>query len=186
MNLADWDQRYRAGEHTSEAPAPLLVEIAGRLAPGEALDLACGAGRNALYLAARGWKVTAVDGSPVAVELTRERAERSGVELKTSIADLDRAEFTIRPQSFDLICDCYYMQRDLFLKMKAGLRPGGIIVSIVHITGSDQPEAAERRAAPGELRRFFDGWKILAYREGEPDESGHKYPVAEIAAQRPE
>ena len=186
MNLADWDQRFRSGEHTFETPAPLVAKIVASLPPGDALDLACGAGRNALYLAERGWRVIAVDGSPVAVEMTRERAARRGLKIETRIADLDRREFSIEPESFDLICDSYYMQRDLFPMMQAGVRHGGIVISIVHLADADRPHGTERRAYPGELRKVFEGWKVLDYREGEPDESGHKYPVAEIAAQKPE
>ena len=102
------------------------------------------------------------------------------------LADLERGEFTIEAGAFDLICDAYFMQRDLFPAMKAGVRPGGIVVSIVHLADADHPQGTERFAYAGELREFFKGWKVLEYREGDPDESGHKYPVAEIAAQRPQ
>ena len=185
MNLSDWDERYRLSEQAWE-PAPLLVRISDRLARGNALDLACGAGRNALYLAERGWRVSAVDGSRVAVELTQERAARRGLTIDVRMADLERGEFTIEPGAFDLICDTYYMQRDLFPSMKGGVRPGGIVVAIVHLADADHPQGTDHFAYPGELRQFFEGWRVLEYREGDPDESGHKYPVAEIAAQGPE
>lgn len=186
MNLSDWDERYRSGEHAFETPPPLVVRIAEKLPPGQALDLACGAGRNALYLAERGWRVTAVDGSKVAIELTRHRSAQRRLTVDARIADLEQGEFAIEPGAFDLICDCYYMQRDLFPGMKAGVRSGGVVISIVHLADADHPQGTERFAYPGELRAFFEGWKVLDYREGPPDESGHKHPVAEIAAQQPE
>src|SRR5258708_7745298 len=67
MEIHEWDKRYRLREHAASdlesPPTPLLIETAKILAPGRALDLACGAGRNALWLAEHGWDVIAVDGS---------------------------------------------------------------------------------------------------------------------------
>ena len=71
--MADWDERYRRGEHATPEPHTLLVRAMETLAPGRALDLACGAGRHALFLAERGWEVIAVDASRVAIE-TNSRA----------------------------------------------------------------------------------------------------------------
>jgi SAM-dependent methyltransferase len=65
-----WDERYRIGDYPT-APSDIVVEIASQLPPGRALDLACGAGRNALWLAARGWKVIAIDTSLEALHLLR-------------------------------------------------------------------------------------------------------------------
>jgi tellurite methyltransferase len=185
LNLREWDERYRSGEQAFDTPTPLVVKVAEMLQPGYALDLACGAGRNALYLAGRGWRVTAVDGSAAALELMRERAARLGVPVQASEADLDSQEFAISPEAYDLICDCYYLRRDLFPKMKAGVRPGGVVISIVHLADADQPRGTARRAYPAELPGFFEGWKVLDYREGAPSESCHQRAVAEIAAQKP-
>lgn len=67
MEIRAWEKRYRSkerpAEHFEAAPAPLLIETAEKLRPGRALDLACGTGRNALWLAELGWRVTAVDGA---------------------------------------------------------------------------------------------------------------------------
>ena len=93
MSIEKWDERYRAGRQLSEAPSPLVQRFVADLAPGTALDLACGPGRNALYLAERGWRVTAVDGSPIAIAKLRER--NSGIDAR--IADLERGEFRIQP-----------------------------------------------------------------------------------------
>src|SRR6202049_3500043 len=101
MDLHDWNKRYRQRERPAEdldaAPTPLLVETASALAPGKtprkALDLACGAGRNALWLAEHGWSVTAVDGSPAAIEILGRRAFDRGVILNMRIADLEKSEY---------------------------------------------------------------------------------------------
>lgn len=179
MDLAAWEQRYRAQEETSEpSPNPLLIEAASSLPPGRALDLACGAGRNALWLAQHGWSVTAVDGSPTAIRLLRERA--AGLRIETQIADLEKGEFTIEPARYDLIAICYYLQRDLFEPAKQGLLPGGIIVAIALLTEPGKDNSF--RVEPGELSSYFDGWEILHYREGR-DPSQHN--AAEIVARKP-
>src|SRR2546422_4647992 len=59
--VTNWDERYRQGEHTNDQPHPLITRFASKLAPGRALDLASGPGRHAIWLAERGWQVTAVE-----------------------------------------------------------------------------------------------------------------------------
>jgi tellurite methyltransferase len=183
LSLEQWNERYRAGEQLFDAPVPLVVQFASS-AGGRALDLACGSGRNALYLAELGWEVTAVDGSPVAVDVLRSRAAQRGLKVDVRVADLERGEFEISPDTYDLILDSYYLQRDLFPRMQAGVRTSGMIISIVHLADSDQPVGTPKRAYPGELRKYFEGWTILHYREGQPEESCHQRAVAEIVAIR--
>ncbi len=179
--IEEWNQRYRAGEQVFETPAPLVVQFAGGLAPGSALDLASGPGRNAIYLAERGWRVIAVDGSSIAIELLR--ANNPSIDAR--VVDLEAGEFTVPPGAFDLVLSCYYLQRSLIPLIKSALRPGGLLIMIVHLAGADQPQGTPTRAYPGELRAFFPDWAVLHYREGEPAESGHRHAVAELVAQKP-
>jgi tellurite methyltransferase len=185
MDLARWDEKYRSGERGAEdSPTILLVEVAEKLAPGTAIDLACGTGRNALYLAERGWAVTAVDGSEKAIEVVQMRSAVGGLNVHTKVADLTAPSFTMPPEAFDLILIAYYLQRDLFAKVKAAVRPGGVVVAIAHTPEPDE-KWSEKRAAPGELRRFFDGWEYLWDYEGPSRDPAHRRPVAEIAARHP-
>ena len=179
--VEEWDQRYRAGEQVFGTPAPLVVEFTTQLAPGSALDLACGPGRNALYLARHGWRVTAVDGSATAIELLR----GSNPSIDTHRADLEAGEFQVEPEAYDLVLSCRYLQRSLIPAMKSGLRGGGLLIMIVLLADAEQPRGAPTRVYPGELRAFFEGWTILHYREGEPGEPGHGRGVAELVAQKP-
>ena len=179
--IQQWNDRYRAGEQVFETPSPLVVQFAQGLTPGEALDLACGPGRNSLYLAKHGWSVTAVDGSSIAIELLR----ASNPSIDARVADLEGDAFAIAPETYDLVLCCYYLQRSLIPRIKAGLRPGGLLIMIVHLADADQPQGTLTRASPDELRAFFGGWRILHYREGEPGESGHRHAVAELVAQKP-
>lgn len=184
VDIRGWEQMYRAGERGAEEhPTRLLVEIVPDLTPGNAADLACGTGRNALFLAEAGWNVTAIDGSETAIQKLSERAAARQLTIKTEIADLTSSDFRLPDQHFDLIVIAYYLQRDLFAKIKPALRPDGFVLAIVHT-----PERAEaltnKRAAPGELRTFFEDWDILHYYEGPSRDPAHKRPVAEIVARR--
>ena len=188
MEIQGWDERYKSGERHAEdldaAPTPLLVETAEKLPPGNALDLACGSGRNALWLAERGWSVTAVDGSPVAIEILRSRASERGVTVNARVADLEKSEYQIEPSRWDLIAIWYYLQRDLFEPVKQGVAAGGILISIVHITEPGE-EPTAHRLKPDELKRYFQGWEIFHYREGKPNDTAHQRSVAEIVACKP-
>ena len=152
-------------------PSPLLVEIAGLLPPGRALDLACGTGRHTLHLARIGWQVTAVDVEPDNIRQLRAAAEPN-LAIDARVADLEKHEFTIEPNAYDLICDFYYLQRDLFPQIREGVRPGGAVAASILLTGRFALES-------GELRTLFAGWKILYY-----SESPTPRPTARIIARR--
>ena len=174
----DWEQYYVQAPDVEAAPSPLVVEVAEATRPGRALDLACGSGRNALYLARLGWEVVAVDASPSAVRIVRERAAACAARIDARVADLETSEFQIEPGGYDLICDCLYLQRDLFPKIREGVRPGGVFAGEILLRDS-QPRRFVLE--PGELRREFEGWKILYYSEAG---AGHSRPSASILARR--
>lgn len=185
--MVDWDERYSRGEQVILEPTPLLVRVADELKPGRALDLACGTGRHAIFLAERGWHVTAVDSSSIGIEIAETIAKLRKVEVDWRIADLERNEFEIEAEGYDLICDFYYLQRDLFAQIRAGVRRGGMIVAAIH-TVDDAPDAKPMNPAfllqPGELRAEFRGWEIMHDYEGEPNEDRHKRRTAEIVARK--
>lgn len=184
MEIAGWDERYRArkNDELQTAPTPLLVKTADQLEPGTALDLACGAGRNSIWLARHGWKVTAVDGSREAIELLS--ARKGGLEIDARVADLEQHEFRIAPGAWDLIAICFYLQRDLIEPAKQGLKPGGVLVIMVHITEAGE-EPTKSRLRPGELIGYFDGWEILHSHEGRAGDTAHHRRTSEIVARRP-
>jgi tellurite methyltransferase len=173
----DWDQHYSDPAHLDLTPAPLLVQVADLLPPGRALDIACGTGRNALHLAGLGWKVTAVDRSAVAIRLLKERA--SGLDLDARVADLEAGEFAIPPATFDLVCDFFYLQRDLFPALRDAVKIGGAFAGAIHLAGATSHRFV---VEPSELRAIFADWKILYYSES--PEPGHARPSARIIARR--
>jgi tellurite methyltransferase len=173
----DWDQHYSDPAHLDLTPAPLLVQVADLLPPGRALDVACGTGRNALHLARLGWNVTAVDRSAVAIRLLKGRAV--GLDLDARVADLEAGGFEIPPDTFDLVCDFFYLQRDLFPALREGVRIGGAFAGAIHLAGATSHSFV---VEPGELRAIFADWKILYYSES--PEPGHARPSARIIARR--
>lgn len=180
----NWDERYRRGEHGNDEPHPLVVRAASLSAPGRALDVACGTGRHALLLAECGWQVTAVDGSPVALELLQARAKERGVIVDSVVADLERGEFAIESQAYDLIVLTCYLQRNLFPALRAGVKPGGLIVAVIAMLDDDphvKPMNPAFLLAPGELRAQFSDWDVV--HEVESKRAG-KRAMAEIIARR--
>jgi SAM-dependent methyltransferase len=187
--MADWDERYTRGEHIIKEPLPLLARAVETLTPGRALDLACGPGRHAIFLAERGWKVTAVDGSRVGIELLKKNARARGVEVDARVADLERNGFKIEREAYDLIGVFYYLQRNLFAQIREGVHAGGVVIAAIHMV-DDSPEAhpvnEDYLLQPGELRAEFRGWQIMHDYEGPSTEGGHRRRTAEIVARKNE
>ena len=186
--MADWDDRYRRGEHATLQPNGLLVRVVKNLKPGRALDIACGAGRHTVFLAKRGWQVTAVDSSRVGIEILDKRAAEFGLTVDTRVADLELGEFQIERDVYDLVCDFYYLQRDLFSVLRAGLRVGGTFVGAIHMLDESpdiKPMNPDFLLSTGELRQFFRGWAIEHYHEtaeNDTDVGDHTRRSAEIIA----
>lgn len=184
--MESWDERYAKGKYSSAEPHKLLIGLVEKLKPGKVLDLACGTGRHAIFLAEKGWDVTAVDNSRAGIEIARQRAAEKDVAVDFRAADLEKEEFAIEKNAFDLICDFYYLQLDLFPKMKGGVKIGGIIVSTIHIFGEGE-EAGNFLLKEGELRGFFRDFEILHYHETtltDKDAGEHHRRTAEIIAAR--
>jgi len=99
-------------------------------------------------------------------------------------SDLQIPNLRLETRAFDLVAICYYLQRSLFAPAKEAVKPGGVLLAIVHTTEGDE-KPTESRLCPGELRLYFQGWEIQHYYEGKPADPAHKRAVAEIVAQRP-
>ncbi len=186
--LKRWDEKFARGEelHGLAPSAPLPAAIGG-IAPGLALDLASGAGRHALFLAERGWRVEALEGSRAGVERMLSEAARRNVAgpIEARICDLEGPGFTLEPERYDLVCDFYFLHRPLFEQIRRAVRPGGLFVAAIHVEDADAPHRF--LLAPGELRALVEswGWDVLHGREGSSTESGHHHATAEIVARRP-
>jgi SAM-dependent methyltransferase len=131
------------------SPAVELTAALDGGSGGDALDLACGAGRHSIWLRDRGWRVTAVDQVAPAIDgVTRVQA------------DLERGEFRIAPNAWDLIVCWLYWQENLLRPIAAGVRPGGMVALAGKTTGRFATSLAN-------YRRAFTGWEEIG--SGESD-----------------
>lgn len=120
--------------------------------------------------------------------MLQQGAREAGVVIDARVADLELGEFQIEPDAYDLICVLYYLQRDLFPKIRAGVRPGGTVVAAIHLNdekSTARPTNQSFLLEPGELREFFRDWDLVYYHEGASDETGHHHDTAYLISRRP-
>lgn len=182
LNLS-WDERYR-NRPASTDPSAFLIECTRfRPSTGAALDLACGGGRNSVFLAQRGLRVTGVDLSREALQQGRELARKGNVHVDWVQADL--IEFPIASAAFDLVIVFYYRNPNLYSRLREALRPGGILVyqtfTLDQLQFEVGPKNPDHLLRPGELRKPFSHWELIFYRESHL-ESG----LASLVARRAE
>jgi len=185
-----WDARYRDGAYERRThPTALLATWLPQLPRGRALDVACGAGRNALFLAESGYEVTALDISRVGLDRGRRAAAERGLTVDWLCADLDGdLEGALPAGRFDLIVWVRYVHRTLMPHLIARLAVGGSIVCEQHLATDEPvagPTSAEFRLAPGELRRSAAGLAVAHSYEGlvvDPD--GRSVALAQLVGSR--
>lgn len=149
-------------------PAQFLVENAELLPKGRALDLAMGAGQNAIYLAQIGFEVEGVDISSETVSRAIEAAKVTGVTIKVQVADLE-ADYRIEKEAYELIICFNYLQRSLIPQIKDGLRRGGMLVYETFIDEQarfGRPKNPDHLLKRNELLDMFRDFRCLRYREG--------------------
>lgn len=184
MSIKDkekWNKKYRDPEHTpSTEPVEWLTEQSAYLASsGRALDLAMGEGRNAIFVAQRGYDALGVDVSEAGVQKARDLAEAKQTTITAVCADLD--DYRIEKNAFDLILCFYFLDRRLFPEIREGLRPGGLIYFETFNAGHLKYTSFKKEWVLGdhELIREFMGFKILKYREVDRDEKSYSSLVAQ-------
>jgi 2-polyprenyl-3-methyl-5-hydroxy-6-metoxy-1,4-benzoquinol methylase len=154
------------------------MSIITSLVPGRrALDIACGEGRNSIYLAKRGFQVVGMDISEAGLEKGRKWMKREGVQIDFRLVNLETFEFT---EQYDLIINCNFLLRNLIPKSVAALSPGGIIVFDTLLDSPYVPTTHKKEflLQPGELVRIFQEFpgEILA-----PEERLHdQMPMAKL------
>ncbi len=183
-----WNDRWRKKAVTANFIAdPWLQKIRPLLHRGKAIDIACGMGRNAVFLAEQGFAVTAVDVSEVALSLLDDEAQRRGLTIETLQLDLETAA-QLPAGPFDLLLNFFYLHRPLLPQELARVRPGGVIVMRTFSrAGSDRygPIDPDISLRAGELLEIFADWEILLHEEGiEPSAKGGS--LAGIVARRPD
>jgi 2-polyprenyl-3-methyl-5-hydroxy-6-metoxy-1,4-benzoquinol methylase len=162
----DWNRRHgESGQLFGVDPNRFLVAEVDGLAPGRALDLACGAGRNAVWLAEQGWQVTGVDFSDVAIDNARRVAGDRGVAVEWLVADL--GEWEPAAHAFDLVVVLYLHlpaeERGPIMRRAAAALAGGGTILVV---GHHSANIAEGTGGPQDARVLFTAEDIAADLEG--------------------
>ena len=212
-----WDDRYRGGAYATRThPSALLAEWLPKLeidrTPPRAADIACGAGRNALYLGELGWQVDAIDISQVALERLAAAAAATAAATVTVTtagtaaaaamqrgpitclrADLDEPSslpsILCVPRRYDLILIVRYTNLPLIESLQPAIETGGYLIVEEHLeTTADVigPRSPQFRVAPGALREAAAGLDVIEYREGiVEDPDGRRAALAQLIARKP-
>lgn len=192
-----WDKKYRDKSHASLQPDPFLVsaysEFLTGQPTGEALDVAGGAGRHALWLAQRGWRVKLVDLSETGITRAkanaRTRLEHGGRAASISSELIEVQQMDLRgvqdlgQERYDLVLVFLYLQRELFPAIRAALKPGGFLIYKTYTTEQlnlpGGPHNPDYLLLPGELQQAFQSMRVLHYREDVASSA-----TAELVAQK--
>jgi len=169
VNREHWDERYGTEELIWKAePNRFLVEELDALPPGRALDLACGEGRNAVWLASKGWRVTGADFSRAGLAKAQRLATDRGVEVTWVEADV--VEWRPPTASFDLVVVMYLhllaeQRRQALAHAAAALAPGGVLLVVGHDTanlleGTGGPQDPAVLFGPEEIVEDLSGLQI--------------------------
>lgn len=185
---ASWEERYRIAPALWSGRAnPQLVAEAADLPPGRALDAGSGEGGDALWLAGRGWQVTAADFSTVALARAAAAAEQLGVEVEWVHADLTR--WTPPAGAFDLVSAQYFhlppADRDpVFARLAAAVAPGGSLLVVGHVASELHTGVPEMFFTAQQVAATLDPdvWDVVVCEDRARTASGpagHELPVAD-------
>lgn len=173
FTAAEWDARYStaADRMWSGNPNPVLVDETAALTPGTALDVGCGEGADALWLAARGWKVTGIDISSVALERAAKQGELQGLHVDWRQVDLLEAALPAGP--YDLVSAQFMhlpsaLRRKLYARLAEAVAAGGTLLLVGHHpsdvhTSAARPDLPDMFFTAEELAADLDpaAWEIL-------------------------
>ena len=162
-----YDELYRSAPAVwSGRPNRQLVVEAGDLSPGTALDAGCGEGGDALWLAERGWRVTAVDFSPVALERAAAAARARGLDERVEWVHADLDSWTPPARRFDLVTAHYLHatwsdRPGMFQRLAASVAPGGTLLVVGHLLGEAWGHGQHHAHDPGALYTAEDVAAVL-------------------------
>jgi len=163
----DWEKEYSAKSlKDTPLPARLLKNHINLLTGGQALDIASGTGQNAVFLSSHGYEVIAVDKSPSAAILANQYSLEKGAEINTVTEDI--LTFKIEENSFDLIADFYFLEREIITNIKKGLKKKGLVFFETYTTDQqnlDGPHNPDFLLNTNELISFFTDFFIIYYHE---------------------
>jgi rhodanese-related sulfurtransferase len=154
--------------HQLIAPTPWLVESFHYLPKGIALDIAMGNGRNAIFLATRGFDVDGVDVDPDVVALARQTARRLAAPIRAIVGNVEDGTYILPMEAYDVIVVFNFLHRPLFRDIQDGLRPGGVVVYQTYFEDQvrfGKPTNPAHLLKRGELAQAFSSFEILRHHE---------------------
>lgn len=177
-----WNQRYAEDSYHKNNPVTLVEDWLPRLPVGRALDVACGAGRNSIFLAQAGYRVDAIDISPEGLNQARQKAENQGLNINWIEQDLDQPyQFDT---DYDLIIVMWYVDLELITRLCDCLAPGGYLLCEEHLITDQEvigPTSLDYRVASGDLREAVSGLDVLLYEESiEMNSEGERVASARV------
>jgi SAM-dependent methyltransferase len=162
-----WDLRYEEADPAAAGPCAVMEEYAHLLpARGSALDLACGLGGNAVFLARRGLDTTGWDLSPVAIAKLGDHAKTQGLSVCAELRDVQ--SLPPEPDRFDVIVVSHFLERELAPALVRALRPDGLLFYQTwtrEAVDDRGPQNPAFRLAPNELLTLFRDLRVIVYRE---------------------
>ncbi len=165
-----------------QEPAKLLKDFLPLLPIGKALDVAMGKGRNSIFLASHGFEVTGLERDEESIKICKDEAYKTGVQIDARCVDLEDLEsYKIEEYSYDVLICFYYLQRNLFPRIKDALKPQGIIIYETFLIDqhikTGHPKRKEYCFEHNELLKLFTelgDFRILYYHEGQDSKGIYK------------
>ncbi|MBI5191971.1 MAG: class I SAM-dependent methyltransferase [Nitrospirae bacterium] len=162
-----------------QEPAKLLKDFLPILPMGKALDVAMGKGRNTIFLASHGFEVTGLERDEESIKICKDDAKTAGVQIDARCVDLEDLEsYKIEKSAYDLVICFYYLQRNLFSRIKDALKPQGMIIYETFLIDqhikTGHPRRREYCFEHNELLRLFPDFRILYYHEGQDSKGTYK------------
>jgi len=181
-----WDKRYRKGKHSSSTSSKFISEWIEKIPNGKALDVACGAGRNSMYLAKNGYDVYAIDFSEEAIDKGKKRSKEANVKIKWINEDIFTYNFPTN--EYELVLISYFHPKNKLEEIKKAVKSNGFFLYEHHIvTDKDVekgPSVDELRYEKGEMKKLFSDFKIHHYEEKIEGDVDERKAVARIVAEK--
>jgi len=188
--MTDWDERFRSGKYPQNPePSAMLRRYVDSLPTGKALDVAAGTGRNAVFLADRGYRVDALDGSRAGLEITRKRAAERNADDRLELIQADIPTYEFPTGAYDLVTISFYRAVDRFPDIKEALADGGVLYVEHHLRTTEPvesgPSGDRYRFSANELLRSMLDLTVLGYHERtETRSDGRTAAIARVVARK--
>ena len=182
-----WEERFREESYPAEPdPSPVLRRYLSAAPDGRALDIACGTGRNAVFLAERGYEVDALDQSIEGLRTTRENAQELDVDDRIELLQADATQFDYPERRYDVVTISFFRTLDRLTDIEAALKPGGLLFYQHHLRSEPPaevgPSTDRYRFCSNELLRACLDLTVLYYEESSERREGKRSATVDLVA----